>query len=81
MISLFVTAAAAKPVRNTDSDADILEDANMSGYPAYGVGYGGYGYGLGRGGYVLVSPYASLRYGASSCCCWKSHWGWCCLCS
>ena len=63
MISLFVAAAVAKPVPNTDSDADVLKDADMYGYPEYGVGYGGYGYGLGWGGYDLVSPFASLRYG------------------
>ena len=52
MISLFVTAAVAKLVPNIDSDYDILKDDDMSGIPAYGVGYGGYGYGVGRVGSV-----------------------------
>ena len=52
VIFLFVACAVAKPVPDTDSDADILKDDDMSGYPAYGVGYGGYGYGVGQVGSV-----------------------------
>ena len=60
---MFIAAAVAKPVPDNYDDADILKDADIYGYPAYGVGYGGYGYSLGQGGYGLVSPFASLRYG------------------